>query len=55
MSNEEIKNTLESLKKIQKHCSYVNCEKCIFVLIDEPCMFFNKPWQWNLGKLEEKL
>jgi putative ribosome biogenesis GTPase RsgA len=55
ISNEEIKDTLESLKKIKQHCSYADCKHCVFCLIDEPCMFFSTPWQWELGELEENL
>ena len=55
MSNEEIKETLTSLVKIREHCNNINCSECSFNTEVDSCMFFNQPWNWDLGNLEERL
>lgn len=55
MSNEEIKNSLEFLRKIKKHCGGMSCYDCEFNDREEGCIFFNKPWQWELGGIEDNI
>lgn len=55
MSDVEIKKSSKTLSQIKKHCDYESCRDCSFVDSDGVCIFFNKPWQWELEKIEDNL
>lgn len=55
MDNKQVKETLDVLNKIRIHCNSANCKTCSFIDSEGSCLFFNKPWEWKTGELEEKL
>jgi len=55
MTKGEIKDALGTLRKVRNHCDNTNCKDCDFIGNENSCIFFNKPWEWELGIIEEKL
>jgi hypothetical protein len=54
MDKEKINVLLESLRKVKQYCDYMECDYCLFKLKDG-CMFFNKPYDWEIGLILEKI